>query len=255
MVQNSFPIIFMLIFKLGCLPLASDQSEKLSPAFGPQKVKPPQDLPERSLNDNSNQCLVKSGDLAQGDCKPGLICVPQTLDKKEGLCLKDCGQNQDGHLAKVNGVCEASEKCMLLKDHELISLGMFCLLPQNEINQPCQAPFDEQACGEDLSCLPTASFEDDFGKTIYGLYRCKEECHVKKSCRSAKEQCNFAHARQENQPSIDGKKSVQYCEISLCQSAPLSCPCNDKTGFYCRRLMDGLDRGTCVRALGVCEES
>lgn len=202
--------------------------------------------------ESAQKCIPKGPKLMQGSCGKGYVCVPQGLDNQEGICLQDCGHNQAGRLARRDSVCSTKKACMLLKDHELTSLGMFCLTPQANLDQRCEAPFDERACLQGLSCLPTASYEDERGRTIYGLYRCKQECSIEEPCPNQQETCRRGeYGRLEHQPDRQGIKPVQRCRLSACKN-DTQCLCDKARGFYCSALMQGLDVGNCVRRLGVC---
>jgi hypothetical protein len=239
-----------LILLFACSPTKDVSNSNHLPAEPGPIIKDP--LPKQS-GFAGDACYPKMPKLMQSSCQPGLVCVPQGIDKKQGICLMDCGKNLDGRLVKRESACPPHQRCMLLKDHELSSMGMFCLAPQKERDQRCSAPFDDNACSGGLTCLPTASFEDGRGKTIYGLYRCKQECSVEKPCNNVQEACVYnEHVRLQKQPANDGLKPVQRCPVSACRDHYITCPCDRAKGYYCEKLMDGLDMGNCVRKLGVC---
>lgn len=233
---------FVVLFMASCAQYDQQQLPFAMPMPKPPDV-------EKSAK--SIQCKPDGQKLVRSGCESGYVCVPMGGDKKMGLCLKDCGENKHGMLVKRD-ICGADQACMLLKNHELVSQGMFCLAPQPNRDGPCLAPFDEHACAHGLTCLPTASYEDD-GRTIYGLYRCKEECSQEKPCGIPGEQCREpAYARSLQQPDAKRGKKTTRCSIKACRDASPSCPCARDRGYSCQALMDGLDVGNCVKKLGIC---
>lgn len=234
-------------FALGLFLASCSPNEEQKPPLAMPMLEPPGIGP--SLQ--HMPCRPDGQKLVRSVCEPGYVCVPVGVKKQEGQCLKDCGENNHGRLMKRD-ICGAEQACMLLKDHELVSQGMFCLTPQVQRDEPCLAPFDEHACGNTLTCLPTASYEDD-GRTMYGLYRCKEECSQEKPCGVVGEQCRDpAYARFIQQPDVKRGKKTTRCSMKACRDTPQACSCAREQGYYCQSLMDGLDVGNCVKKLGVC---
>lgn len=235
----------LFILGCGCSPVSPDSST-------PKALGPAKDLSGPTSKQHVKACRPKNAKLAQESCDSGFICVPLGIDKKEGLCLKDCGLVEASYLKKNEEACPHDLRCMLLKDHELNSLGMFCLKPQSLKSERCLAPFDDYACANNLSCLPMASYQDISGKTFYGLFRCEAECGTHKACMDPAEICSYEHGRIEKQKANNGIKKHQPCSILRCQDSHYPCPCNKEQGFFCGPLMPGIDQGVCLKKLGVC---
>ncbi|HXW52595.1 MAG TPA: hypothetical protein VEL47_00690 [Myxococcota bacterium] len=201
-----------------------------------------------------DSCTRRHEKLHRAECPKGYFCVARTDDAKSGSCRRECGTVVDDRLGKRRDVCEGPEVCSLLRQRNLSALGMFCVRQQNSRDMPCEAPLDENACADGLSCLPTlrtSSFPED----VFSHYRCKLECSLDKPCPNPDETCLFPkYARKVKQPGKGGKAQVS-CAISLCQESHAradGCPCERALGYCCEQLIPGVDVGICVRKLGVC---
>lgn len=186
--------------------------------------------------------------LSQSSCDNGYLCLP--LSHHKGLCVKPCGYKDDqGYLHKQHDVCEDKQSCMLYKNQELISLGMFCLAKQYLKHERCLAVFDDDACDQNLSCLPTRSYINEKGNKIYGAYRCLEECSITKPCLDHEAICDYTNQRLDYQPDLLHKKSYQSCSINQ----PFTC--QQDLGYECHPIIDGVSEGKCSKALGICLKS
>jgi len=118
------------------------------------------------------------------------------------------------------------------------------------VDGPCEAPFDEDACANGLSCLPIVQEQD-----TYSNYRCKQECGHDQPCASGNQVCLYPkYARNVKQKAANGRPHVN-CTPSLCAkstSLATDCPCDDERGYLCAQLIKGIDAGVCVKRLGVC---
>lgn len=194
------------------------------------------------------QCRPKKGrKLGQAECPKGFICVPALSNDRDGFCLQECGEKVEGFLKKNPSRCTDDLRCMRKKDAQMMTIGMFCMRPQHKRNEPCEAPFDEEACTNGLTCLPHSDKKDKSGSL------CKEECSVERPCADKREQCLIPrYARHEPQgQDLTHKKNI-FCEIDVCDRNLASCACDKTHGFYCHPLFEGSNTGRCVRSIGVC---
>jgi hypothetical protein len=174
--------------------------------------------------------------LQRADCDQGLICVPDS-NRKTGRCLKNCGKSVDGMLTKDPSACSDELRCLRKKDAQLRTIGMFCTDFQSEENQSCESPYDEDACGEGLRCVPINADRS----------LCKEECSFDKKCQNLKSLCRL------EKPHRLEKQNEALCEIEACLAKDLKCTCKKGQGYNCYEAFPNASFGHCYRPVGVCE--
>jgi hypothetical protein len=205
-----------------------------------------------SGNVPARQCKPAQGKLARGSCEESFLCVPNALSPTQGTCLTECGQKQGNTLVKRQDACSSGDKCMLLRGGDMTPVGMFCLPQQKYLNLACEAPFDDNACANGATCLPTQSFNDQ-GRTFFTRYQCKQECSKEQPCMGAHEECLIpSYARHMGQKGQDGK--LIRCDVKKCHDKDPTCSCDASLDYYCEPEMPGLNSGICQRPLGICGE-
>lgn len=201
----------------------------------------PKKIKFKNTDEDFGSC-TPTKDLGQADCPEYHVCLP--VAEGEGVCMIDCGEKVEDKLVKRHDVCPKDYACLLIRTADLSPVGLFCEKPQSEIDMPCVAAYDEDACAEGLSCIPTIIKEQE-GESIVGRNRCKAECSVETACLEGEECLAAGYARNEVQ-------SNKPCDVNACLAQDESCICELGLGFSCQPLMDGLESGICIRKLGIC---
>lgn len=251
--KRSYALVAVLIL-LSCGGGKKDlKQDKIRPmmAGATEEKGDAQPLSSLKLDREGEECAAIRGELKRSDCQRGQICVPRSYDSDRGHCLISCGIVEDNDLKKDHGLCLPGKRCMLLRDESSDPLGMFCLEQQQDIDMPCLAPLDHDACADGMACLSTKTTTDKEGERVYGRNRCKRECSIEAPCSNDKTCLYPDHARIERQRSLDGDSFIT-CDLKLCQDGDEACPCRKDLGFSCRKITDGIGLGVCARDLGIC---